>query len=159
MNHSEIIEILADVKEAFPMQPMEDSTVRLWTRTLGDLDFRTTRRVVDEWIMTEEYPPKIASIRNRVLQDTSGLPTPDEAYLMVIAWQKKNYPGIPAKETWDAPQIVQDALTDIGKLYMFRQMDADTGRKAYITAYKKRIDRSRKEDAALEANTMKELLG
>jgi hypothetical protein len=160
MNISQTTLILRDIKEAYPMQPMTENTIQLWTRTLADLDYETTRNVVDAWIMSEEWPPKISQIRTAVLDTQSSLPSVDEAWRMVQQRIKDTY--FPEKAPrWEAPKEIQDAVkaTHPDGLRGIRHSEKpDEMRRRFEKAYTE-LRHGQQNVAAIGPNVMKELLG
>lgn len=64
MTPDEIRELI-DVCAAAYRQPADPRDEMIWTATLGDLPFGTTRAAVVEWVRTSPYWPRPADLRER----------------------------------------------------------------------------------------------
>lgn len=161
MNSQEVLQLIGLTKARYQAKFQHNAAVEeVWNMVLDDVPFEPAKVALAQWIKTKDWPPDPATdIRGRVLQETSGLPTPSEAWLMVLHRMKSTYHGQPAPD-WDVPREVRAALDDIGGMYLLRQVEkADDARKRYERAYADRLDRARTTPPALGPDVMKELLG
>lgn len=151
MNEQEVDRILTVIKARYgPKFRYDSMTTTTWHMVLDDVPYEETMPVLRDLMKQEEWAPDPATIRNIVLDTTSGLPTPAEAWQMVQHRIKSTYPGMPA-ETWDAPGQVQAAARDVGGIYLIRQAEKpEAMRQRFEDAYRRRLYAHRREAAAIE---------
>ena len=141
MQPNEVLQLIGLVKARYQAKFQHTPSVeQMWNMVLDDVPLEPCKTILADWFKTEDWPPDPAYIRNKVLDTTSGLPTPEEAWQMVQQRIKNTYPGMPA-EAWDAPGQVQAAAKDIGGIYLIRQAEKpDAMRQRYEDAYRRRRD-------------------
>jgi hypothetical protein len=141
MTEEQTTKMLAVLRAAFPEMKVEDSTIIAWNMGMKDLPVDVVRKVVHDWILDEEWPPKVAQIRKRTLQSMTQFPTIDQAWRMVLNRVKSTYPGF-NNDPWEAPQIVKDTLQAIGGIGTVRRSEKpDKTEEAFTRAYHHEVDK------------------
>lgn len=117
-------ELLSDLIEAFPRQPVGPGTVRVYLRELGDLPELALTDAVCGLIRTSEWFPTISAIRNATAERMLGLPDEGEALAQVearIAWARGG--GIDKDATSVMHPAVVDAVHAVGGFFSFRSAE------------------------------------
>ena len=116
-----LLEILGDLADAFPRQPVKPSTLRIYAKHLDDFDEALAAAAVDDLIRTSEFFPTIAEIRRRAAELHLGIPDEEEALGQIearLAWARND-----AETRGDAPAVhpdVRHALDHVGGWHAFR---------------------------------------
>jgi len=84
MTTTEAAQILALLKGAYPRQPINAATVKVYSLMLSDLDFDQARKAVLKHVATVKFFPSIAEIREQVVLEVTCIPDFDEAYAEVV---------------------------------------------------------------------------
>jgi hypothetical protein len=152
MNQQDVDRILTVIKARYgPKFRYDRMTTTAWHMVLDDVPYEETMIVLRDLMKQEEWAPDPATLRNTVLDTTSGLPTPSEAWQMVQQRIRNTYPGMPA-EAWDAPQPIQDAAKDVGGIYLIRQAEKpEAMRQRFEDAYRRRRDEVRAARSEMKA--------
>lgn len=114
---------------AFPATPIQDKTTAVYVDYLADIPDGLAEPLAD-LIITQhpKFLPSVAEIRSYLASLVVDLPTPDEAWAMVVAGQP-------------VPKPVSEARTEIGG-----QWEIDNGvlartRPAFIQAYRAKLEK------------------
>lgn len=139
MNSNEVAQLIAVVKARYGNKfQANPATTQAWSMVLDDVSYADAMAVLPAWLKQEEWAPDPAQIRSTVMDRTCGLPSPDEAWQMVEERVRSTYPGQPAPD-WSAPQIVQEALKEIGGSWAVRRSEKPEDiRRRFIGAYSHR---------------------
>ena len=105
MNPTETASIVALLSAAFPHWSPSKETVTLFHRSLHDLDYATVLATAESWVLTEERPPSIASLRRAVAERLGVLSiSPAGAWAEVNAASYK-YGVDEPRPPWSSPDI------------------------------------------------------
>jgi hypothetical protein len=75
---------IAILRAAFPGREFPNKTIELYGRLLADLDPEAVTRAVERLIMGSEFLPTIHAIRREVAEEKLSLPSPEEAWDIVL---------------------------------------------------------------------------
>lgn len=81
MSPTEVKEIVARLRAAYPEPQLSDETEKVYTRLLQDLDYAAVDAAVDELIATSMRLPTVSRIRRQVIEPMLDLPTAEEAWV------------------------------------------------------------------------------
>lgn len=109
-NLQTIASILKEIQAAYPNWKADESTIKVWTVYMQDLDDETLVMAIRNFISTSThaFPPSIPEIRNSVallVAEASGAPTALDAWDEVRRAKKPNPPGY---QIWSGGQLVKD---------------------------------------------------
>ena len=128
-------ELVRRLRAAYVDPPMDEETIDVYTRMLGDLRYDDVDPVVDELIATVMKLPTISRIRRAVIEPTLSFPTTDEAWLAIQTRNKEVH------------ELVTHAATLLGGTFNIRTSeDPELTRvrfaKVYDQLYRKAVDRA-----------------
>lgn len=117
---SRVVVLLAQLKLAFPRDPITQDRFDLYVHELASVDPAALEAAVREIIRTRTggYFPAIAEIINAAAEHALGLPSPDEALAQVearIRWGRERAGEAPAVH----PAVVE-ALEQVGGFHALR---------------------------------------
>lgn len=118
-------DLIVDLSEAFPRNPMRRETFRLYLRHLVDVPLEILEPVVDELICTSEFFPTIRAIREASAERSLMLPSEAAALEQIearIAWARIGGEGDPPV----LDPLVRKALDHVGGWHAFKANDEPT---------------------------------
>ena len=95
MNTSETTKFLLQAGEIWSSIKTSDAAIQVWSRALSDVPLEAAEQALDAYVrgVQDDYPPKPADIRRMISNAMLKLPTPDDAWRMVIAEVNRVGPG------------------------------------------------------------------
>ncbi|MDF2757522.1 MAG: hypothetical protein K0S99_153, partial [Thermomicrobiales bacterium] len=102
------------IKAGFPDMTILAETPLFWAMALDDVPYAAVMLAVAEYGKHgKPFPPKPTELRQIAAEQLVGLPSPEDAWLMVEQRIRDTYFPDRAPE-WDAPKAVQDAVRSMG---------------------------------------------
>lgn len=102
MRTSEAIELIANLRDAFPSHHFPPSSVKVYAEMIGDLDGGAAGQAVREIMAESRFFPTIAEIRERVARAAcDGLPSVEAALAELDAAVRRFSPDNSSTWTWD----------------------------------------------------------
>ena len=153
MNTNETTKLLLQMGEIWTSIKTSDAAVKVWSRALSDVPLEAAETALDAYVrgVQDDYPPKPADLRRMISNAMLNLPSPDEAWRMVIGevhrvGHAKTYfhdgqryriePTFPVVE-------VALACDSIGWLRIVNERDDKFLRKSFDEAYDRYCDMTR----------------
>jgi len=117
MNHAEGLEIIADLKDAFPRQVIEDGTLKTYIDSLADLEAADVKAAVVRIIRTSRFFPTIAEIRELVAERTLSIPSAADAWHEVQE-KANDYDDYDEARKWPtfSHPLIKQTVNDLGGL-------------------------------------------
>ena len=114
MNQVETGRVLAVIKAGFPDMTILVETPLFWAMALDDVPYAAVMLAVAEYGKHgKPFPPKPVELRQIAAEMLVGLPSPEDAWLMVEQRIRDTY--FPDRApAWGAPLAVQDAVRSMG---------------------------------------------
>lgn len=135
MNREEVLQIIGLVKARYGNKfEHNTATEEMWCMVLDDVPLEPCKPILAAWFKDEEWPPDPSVIRNRLLETAGGLPSGEEAWLMVLDRIKATYPGFDAPP-WIAPEPVLNTVKKIGFRNIRMTEKPEEMRKRFIKLY------------------------
>lgn len=128
-------EVLATLKDAYPRERIERSTLVVYVHSLRDIPGDVLAAIVQEIIDTSPWFPSVAAIRERAAERSLRLPGEAEALAQIDARMR----WIDAGGEGDPPpvhHVVRQALKAVGGWYAFRSADATVIRGQFGRLYR-----------------------
>lgn len=119
---------IAAIAVAFPGKAFPDSTAEMYGRMLADLDPDAVMRAVERLIKGSEFMPTIHSIRKEVAEETLALPTPEQAWDIVLRGDLKSA----------APEVKAASLAAGGRVAILHSDSPTTVRAQFLKSYAER---------------------
>ena len=145
MNRKDTLMMLTNLLSMYPNHTLNDYATERWVEAMRDVPAQAAYTVVERWIDTEKWFPTVAEFKERMHDAASPLPSPDEAWELVLERVRSTYPGVPAP-AWQTHLEIKEALNDIGKIWAVRTAEGDTlerKRAQFVRAYTRRRDAAR----------------
>jgi len=102
MKASEAIELIANLRDAFPSHHFPPSSVKVYAEMIGDLDGGAVGQAVREIMAESRFFPTIAEIRERVARAACvSLPSVEAALAELDAAVRRFSPDNSSTWTWD----------------------------------------------------------
>ena len=114
--------------------PLAPEKVAAYVEDLADLPYPAVRDVLLGMRKTQTFFPTVAEIRTAAA-NAAGLPSPEQAWALVMSRWKATTPGLPAPP-WEVHPAVLQATRDAGGMYLLRQMEREKAERAFLSAYK-----------------------
>lgn len=143
MTQQEAAALVAVLKAAYPRQPIELETVRVYGQMLADLEYEDVERAAREHMAASPYFPAISELRERATRP-AGLLDADQAWAEVRTavgrWGRDREPQ------WPTPQVAV-AVTAIGWQHICNTPEDQLGtlRAQFRDAYKAAAGRAVRE--------------
>lgn len=79
MTKEEFLQVASILRSVYPQKglPEDNTGLEIWYGFLKDLDSKTVKNVVQQWISTNHYPPAISDLRKMAVKIVND-PLPDE---------------------------------------------------------------------------------
>jgi hypothetical protein len=133
MNQVQAGQLVGVLAAGYPQWQVTKETVAVWADLLSDLEYDETRKVVREWLLTEDRPPSPAAIR-RGIAGSRGITAPSRA----TAWAEVRA-GISSSESNRKPAFshpaVSKAVETIGWWEIRTSTNLDTLRSQFWKVY------------------------
>lgn len=119
MRANETHMMLTQLLSVFPNHTLNDYATERWVVAMQEVDATAAKAAMEHWIDNQKWFPTIAEFKSLVLDQLPGLPSPDEAWRMVMDRIRDTYPGHSAA-LWMPPDAVKQAVDDVGGLRTIR---------------------------------------
>lgn len=96
-----------------------DDVILSWSFTLAEVPYENAADALRVHMRESPFFPTASEIYGRVIELSGAVPTPGQAWEMVLDRMRATYPGHDAP-TWDAPFPVREALRQIGGMDALR---------------------------------------
>ena len=162
MNKQECAVLVGMIASAYPSWKPTQETVTVYVELLQDLDMEESHLAVRRLLMASEFPPTVASIRKKVLEQIDGLPlTKSDAWELVMLKVRKH-------GTYERPnfedQIVAQVVHAIGYREICTSSNTDTLRAQFFRMYEELAEKHIEEQLSsvsfnrqLESSSAKEI--
>jgi hypothetical protein len=150
------------IASAYPSWKPTQETVAVYVELLADLDKNEAQMAVRRLLMASEFPPSVAAIRKKVLEQMDGLPlTKNEAWELVMS-QVRRY-GIYERPTFEDKTVAQ-VVHAIGYRELCMTTNTDTIRSQFFKLYEEQAQKHLEEQLSsisfnreLEGSSAKEI--
>lgn len=134
MKRSDAVKLIALIQGAFsPTQAFPESTVEAYTLGLIDLDYGRANAAVVELVRTSRFLPKVAEIREAIVEAELELPAPELAWEEVLEAIRRVGPY--RTPTWSSPEVAA-AVRAVGWRTMLDSTNIQSERRCFIDAYR-----------------------
>lgn len=134
MKRSDAVKLIALLQGAFsPDRPFPETTVDAYTLGLIDLDFDQAQAAVVELVRSARFLPKVAEIREAIVEADLNLPEPELAWEEVLDAIRRVGPY--RTPVWSSPEVAQ-AVRAVGWRTMLESTNIQSERRCFIDAYR-----------------------
>ena len=139
MNKQECAILVGMIASAYPSWKPTQETVAVYVELLADLDKNEAQNALRSLLMASEFPPSVAAIRKKVLEQMDGLPlTKNDAWELVMS-QVRKY-GIYERPTFE-DKIVSQVVHAIGYRELCLSTNTDTIRSQFFKMYEEQAEK------------------
>lgn len=140
---SDTVIAVAALRAAYPRQDFPDESVRMYVRSLSDLDPPMVKAAVDRLIGRSAWLPAISEIRLEVAEESCPLPTAAEAWTLATT---------PPSERGELPGEVRETIAAMGGSYTITHSERpETLRAQFLKDYQQRRDTAMLETVGARA--------
>jgi len=143
MTKQECAVLVGMIASAYPSWKPTQETVAVYVELLVDLDGNEAQSALRSLLMASEYPPSVATIRKKVLEQMDGLPlTKTEAWELVISMVRRY--GIAQRPNFE-DEIVSQVVHAIGYRELCMSTNTDTIRAQFFRLYEEQAQKHLEE--------------
>ena len=138
MNRKEAAQLVAIVAARYPRASAQmgnpADTATAWWMTLSDVPYAVAESVLADWFKTSRFVPDPSEVRNTVLALAAVVPTPEDAWELVLRHMREN--GHVGGTAFAGPEVVGQTVQAIGGWYRLRLSERpEEDRAAFVRAY------------------------
>jgi hypothetical protein len=143
MTKQECAVLVGMIASAYPSWKPTQETVAVYVELLVDLDGNEAQSALRSLLMASEYPPSVATIRKKVLEQMDGLPlTKTEAWELVMSMVRRY--GIAQRPNFE-DEIVSQVVHAIGYRELCMSTNTDTIRAQFFRLYEEQAQKHLEE--------------
>lgn len=143
MEKQECAVLVGMIASAYPSWKPTQETVAVYVELLVDLEVKEAQKALRSLLMASEFPPSVATIRKKVLEDRNELPlTKSDAWQLVMAEVRNK--GIYERPTF-TDQIVSQVVQSIGYREICQSTNTDTIRAQFFRLYEEQAQKHLEE--------------
>lgn len=143
MQKQECAVLVGMIASAYPSWKPTQETVSVYVELLADLDKNEAQNALRSLLMASEYPPSVAAIRKKVLEQQDGLPlTKSDAWELVMSMVRRY--GI-----YDRPKFEDKTVSEVVHAIGYRDIctstNVDTIRAQFFRLYEEQAQKHLEE--------------
>lgn len=143
MTRQECAVLVGMIASAYPSWKPTQETVSVYVELLVDLDINEAQNALRRLLMGSEYPPAVATIRKKVLEERNELPlTKNEAWQLVMGQVRQK--GIYERPHF-SDEIVSQVVQSIGYREICQSTNTDTIRAQFFRLYEEQAEKHLEE--------------
>jgi hypothetical protein len=143
MTKQECAILVGMIASAYPSWKPTQETVAVYVELLVDLDANEAQSALRSLLMASEYPPSVATIRKKVLDQMDGLPlTKTDAWELVMSMVRRY--GIYERPNFE-DETVSQVVHAIGYRELCMSTNTDTIRAQFFKLYEEQAQKHLEE--------------
>jgi len=143
MTKQECAVLVGMIASAYPSWKPTQETVAVYVELLVDLDGKVAQNALRSLLMASEFPPSVAAIRKKVLEQMDGLPlTKSDAWELVMSMVRRY--GIYERPNFE-DKTVSEVVQAIGYRELCTSTNTDTIRAQFFRLYEEQAQKHLEE--------------
>jgi hypothetical protein len=143
MTKQECAVLVGMIASAYPSWKPTQETVAVYVELLVDLDGKVAQNALRSLLMASEFPPSVAAIRKKVLEQMDGLPlTKSDAWELVMSMVRRY--GI-----YERPNFKDETVSQVVHAIGYRELclstNIDTIRAQFFRLYEEQAQKHLEE--------------
>jgi hypothetical protein len=143
MTKQECAVLVGMIASAYPSWKPTQETVAVYVELLVDLDGKVAQNALRSLLMASEFPPSVAALRKKVLEQMDGLPlTKSDAWELVMSMVRRY--GIYERPNFE-DKTVSEVVQAIGYRELCTSTNTDTIRAQFFRLYEEQAQKHLEE--------------